>query len=254
MTPTNPTTINDTDVGEVAADLPNVGRGALGAAGLAGVAYTLCMFFTSPDGPPVATATAQQVRDHVTSNGTTIQVAAIGGMLGITAALIFFAALTRQVRDRLPRSLLGDVVFSSGLLVVIYQWLMTTADAMTTLLPNLVGSDVKRVDDTTLRGWYGLTGFTHFMGDLAVVPMSVVMASFSVAALRGGLVPNWLSWAGLVFSAAGAIGIVGILAAVDALYAFWFIAMFGYWSWILAIAITCLIRRRRRDSPSVASA
>ena len=49
MTPTNPTTINDTDVGEVAADLPNVGRGALGAAGLAGVAYTLCMFFTSPD-------------------------------------------------------------------------------------------------------------------------------------------------------------------------------------------------------------
>ncbi len=135
MTPTNPTTINDTDVGEVAADLPNVGRGALGAAGLAGVAYTLCMFFTSPDGPPVATATAQQVRDHVTSNGTTIQVAAIGGMLGITAALIFFAALTRQVRDRLPRSLFGDVVFSSGLLVVIYQWLMTTADAMTTLLP-----------------------------------------------------------------------------------------------------------------------
>ena len=137
--------------------------------------------------------------------------------------------------------------------MVIYQWLMTTADAMTTLLPNLVGSDVKRVDDATLRGWYGLTGFTHFMGDLAVVPMIVVMASFSVAALRGGLLPKWLSWAGLVFSAAGALGIVGILAAVDALYAFWFVAMFGYWSWILAVAITFLIRRRRTGSPSVAS-
>ena len=124
---------------------------------------------------------------------------------------------------------------------------------MTTLLPNLVDSDLQSVDDATLRGWYGLTGFTHFMGDLAVVPMVVVLASFSVAALRGGLLPRWLSWAGLGFSGAGVLGTVGILAVVDVLYTFWFVALFGYWFWILAVAITFLIRLRRTRSPSVAA-
>ena len=107
MAQTNRTTTKDAHVDAIHSGLPHVGRGSLGAAGLAGVAYVLCGSLTPPDGPPVATATAAQVRDHVTASGTAIQAAAIAGMLGVAAALVFFAGLTRQVRDRLPGSPLG---------------------------------------------------------------------------------------------------------------------------------------------------
>lgn len=225
--------------------LPAVGTGALIAAGLAGLLYGLSMSGTFPDGPSISTATATQIREHVTANGTAIRASAVMGMLAIAAALVFFAGLTRQVRDRLPGSLLADLTLGAALLVLAYQLLVTTAEALTSLLPHLIGSDLASVDDATLRGWYGLTGFTHFLGDLAIIPMAVVLASFSLASLRGHLLPRWLSWAGVVVAAAGVLGSVGILLAVDALYPAWFVGLFGYWFWVLAVAVTSLVRVRR---------
>jgi hypothetical protein len=229
--------------------LPAVGRGALLAAGLAGLVYALSTFGTFPDGPPISTATATQIRDHVTTNGTAIRASAVVGMLAIAAALVFFSAATRQVRDRLPGSLLADLVLLAGVLVVAYQWLITTAEALISLLPHLVGSDLAGVDEATLRGWYGLTGFTHFLGDLAIIPMAVVVGSFSLAGLRGHLLPRWLSWSGVAVSAAGALGSIGILLALDALYPAWFAGLFGYWFWVLAAAVTFLARSRRPSAP-----
>jgi hypothetical protein len=238
MALTHRTTINDPT-------LPAAGRGALLTAGVSGFVYALSTFGTFPDGPPVSTATATQIRDHVTSNGTTIRASAVVGMVAVAAALVFFAALTRQVRDRLAASLLADLVLVSGLLVVAYQWLITTAEAMTSLLPHLVGSELAGVDDAILRGWYGLTGYTHFLGDLAIIPMAMVLASFSLASLRADLLPRWLSWLGLTVAAAGALGSIGILLAVDALYPAWFGGLFGFWFWVLAAAVTFLLRSRR---------
>ncbi len=101
------------------------------------------------------------------------------------------------------------------------------------------------MDDGILQGWYALNGFTHFMGDLALVPMVLLIAAFSLAALRGGLLPKWLAWVGLVITGAGVLGMVGILAEVSGLYAFWFAGLFGYFLWILAVSVTCLNRLRR---------
>ncbi len=243
MALTHRTTIDDPT-------LPSVGRGALLAAGVAGLVYALSTFGTFPDGPNVATATATQIRDHVTTNGAAIRGSAVVSMAAIAAALVFFSALTRQVRDRMPGSLLADLVLAASVLVVAYQWLITTAEAMISLLPHLIGSDLAGVDDATLRGWYGLTGFTHFLGDLAIIPMAVTLASFSLASLRGHLLPRWLSWAGVAVSAAGAVGSIGILLAVDALYPAWFAGLFGYWFWVLAAAVTFLARSRRHRAPS----
>ena len=57
-------------------------------------------------------------------------------------------------------------------------------------------------------------------------------------------------------AAAGAVGMVGILAVVDALYPFWFVALFGYVLWIAALATTFLIRVRHHQAqtPSTAGA
>lgn len=237
------TTIDDPAV-------PRAGRAALLLAGLAGLVYGLCTFGTFPDGPGIATATADQVRQHVTASGATIRADAVVGMVAVTAALVFFCALTRQVRDRLPGSLLADLLLASGILVVAYHWLITTAEALTTLLPHLIGSDLGSVNDATLQGWYGLTGYTHFLGDLAIIPMALTMAAFSLAGRRGKLLPRWLTWAGLAVATAAAVGAVGILLAVDALYPAWFVGLFGYWFWVLAIAVTSLIRHRRLRTPT----
>ena len=47
-------------------------------------------------------------------------------MIGVAAAVVFLAALVRQVRDRLPGSLLADVVLGAGILLIAYQWLVVT--------------------------------------------------------------------------------------------------------------------------------
>lgn len=225
--------------------VPARSRGALLTTGAAGLVYALSTFGTFPDGPEISTATAKQVREHVSANSTIIRADALVGMAAVAAALVFFAALTRQVRDRLAGSLHADLVLAAGILVVFYHWLITTAEALTSLLPNLVGSDLRSVDDATLQGWYGLTGFTHFLGDLAILPMALAVGSFCLASRRGQLLPRWLTWAGLAVATAAVLGSVGILLAVDALYPAWFAGLFGYWLWVLAVAIASLVRARR---------
>ena len=186
------------------------------------------------------------MRDPVAKTGGAAQVAAMAGMVGLEAALLFFAALVRQVRDRLPGSLLAEVVLGAGVLIVAYQWLMVTAEALPRLLPNLLDSvSLGAVNDRTVQGWYDLAGFTHFMGDLAMVPMIMVVGAFSLAAKRGRLLPRWLVWVSLAIVASGAIGMVGIIGEVRALYPFWFGALFGYFLWILAVSVTSVVRLRR---------
>ena len=52
----------------------------------------------------------------------------------------------------------------------------------------------------------------------------------------------------LGLAGAGVLGMVGILAEVDVLYPFWFAALFGFFFWILAVSVTCLVRLRRLGS------
>ena len=233
-------------------DLPAQGRGALAAGGLAGLAYWFAGWAPFPDGPQVTTASAQQIRDHITTTGNSIQVAALAGMVGVAAAVVFVAALVRQIRDRLPESMLAEVVFGAGILFIAYQWLVVTAEALLRLVPKLLDSvALAAVDDQTMRGWYALIGFTHFMGDLAVVPTVMLLTAFSLAARRGRLLPGWLVWVGLAIAAAGLVGMVGILGEVDALYPFWFVGLIGYFMWTLAVSITFLVRlRRSRPHPA----
>jgi hypothetical protein len=193
----------------------------------------------------MATASGDQIRSYVAASGGSIQGAAFAGMVSVTAGLILVPALARQVRDRLPGSLLADAVLGAGLLVILYQWLMVAAAALLRFLPNLLDSvDLSGTDDVTVQGWYGLSGFTHFLGDLALVPMMVLVACFSLAARRGRLLPRWLAWGGLIIAAFGALGMVGILGEFGALYAFWFAGLFGYYLWILAASIAFLFRLR----------
>lgn len=84
------------------------------------------------------------------------------------------------------------------------------------------------------------------LGDLAMVPMVMLVGAFSLAARRGRLLPRWLAVVGLVIAVAGALGMVGIVGEVADLYPCWIGAAIGYFLWILAVSVTCLHRLRRR--------
>ena len=65
------------------------------------------------------------------------------GMLAIAAALVFFAGLTRQVRDRLPGSLLADLTLGPALLVPRLPVAGHDRGSLeASLLPHLIGSDL----------------------------------------------------------------------------------------------------------------
>jgi len=86
---------------------------------------------------------------------------------------------------------------------------------------------------------------------VATVSGLVVLFAFSIAALKGGLLPRWLAWLGLVFACSGTLGIVGIATGVGLLYGFWFGGLFGFVLWILLVSAMFALRWwRSRPAPA----
>jgi hypothetical protein len=197
------------------------------------------------DGPPVETASADQIRSFLANNDTGIRASATAGALAMALVLVFAVSLARLIRRRSGGSPLADLVVVGGALVALWHWLVVAGTSLT-LVQTLDGTDLASVDDATLRGWYGLTNLTHLFADLGMIPMAMVMAATSLSALRTGLFARWLAWLGLVFAVGGAIGTVGITIASNPLSNVWFVGIFGWWAWALMLAVTCGLRLRSR--------
>jgi hypothetical protein len=219
-------------------------RAALLAAAISGITYFLLGLITPPDGPPVETATAAQIRVFLIENNAGLRIGALVGALAIPTVLVFTAALARLVRSRLPGSMPADLIIAGGVLVAALHWLVAATASMT-LVQDLDGTDLATVDDATLRGWYGLTNLSHFFFDLGMAPIVLVMVTFSIAALRAGLLPRWLCWLGLAGSVAGVIGTAGLALAWKPLALPWFGGLFGWMLWTLMVGLVLGLRRRR---------
>lgn len=222
-------------------------RSALLAAVISGLLYVVVAFVPQVDGPPVETASADQIRSFLAEHDSGLRILALAAALAIPLVLVFITALARLIRGRIPGSQLADLVVAGGVLVAIWHWVVV-AGTSTTLVQELDGYDLARVDDATLRGWYGLSNFTHFFADLAMLGIATVMAAASIAALRTGLFARWLGWLGLVFATGGVVGTIGITLAWKPLAVVWFLGIFGWWLWVLIVAVTCGVRFRRRDA------
>ena len=230
-------------------------RGTLFAIAISGLLYVLLVFVPQVDGPPVETASTDQIRTFLENNTSGLSAMATAGGLAIPLVLIFTASIARLIRGRMPGSQLADLVVGGGVLVAIWHWLVV-AVASTTLVQALDGTKLSSVDDATLRGWYGLLNFSHIFADLGMAAMATVMAATSIAALRTGLFSRWFGWLGLIFATGGAIGTIAITMAWGGLSNVWFIGIFGWWIWSVTITITCglRLRRRTRSAPDPALA
>jgi hypothetical protein len=225
-------------------------RSALGTAAAAGlITFVVSLGTWVSDGAPRSgTATAAQIRSFLGAHETAVRIIGLSGALGIAAVLVFTAALARLVRQTRPGSPLADIIFGGGVLAAVEIWTVTSAHSLT-----VVVDDLAAVNDATLRGWYDLQKYAEFFGDIGVVPRSLVIGAFSLAALRAGLLPRWLSWLGLLIASAGLLGVVTFaLPLWEPLAALWFTGLFGWWLWPLAIGVALSIRWiRTRRTPAL---
>lgn len=233
---------------ETAAARPS-DRAALLAAAISGLLYVLGAFVPQVDGPPVETASADQIRSFLAEHDSGLRILATTSALAIPIVLVFTVSIARLIRSRTPGSTLADLVVAGGVLVAIWHWLVVAGNS-TTLVQALDGTDLATVDDATLRGWYGLTNFTHLFADLGMAGIATVIAATSIAVLRTGLFARWLGWLGLILATGGAVGTVGITLAWKPLAIPWFVGIFGWWLWTLTVALTCALRLRHRATRS----
>ena len=219
-------------------------RGVLLAAAISGIFYFILAWARPPDGPPVEAATPAEIRAFLSEHGTALRLGALVGALAIPTVLVFTVCVARLVRRRLPGSVLADLIIGGGVLVAVLHWLLAATVGMT-LVQALDGTDLATVDDATLRSWYGLSNLSHFFFDLGMAPVAVVMVASSVAGLRAAFLPRWLSWLGLVFGVAGALGTGGVAVAWKPLALPWVGGLYGWVLWTLLVGVTLGLRWRR---------
>ncbi len=218
-------------------------------AAISGLLYVALIFVPQVDGPSVETATAGQIRVFLQAHDTGIRMTATAGALSIPLVLVFSASLARMIRRRGDESPLADVVVGAGVLVAMWHWVVVAASWMT-LVQALDGHDLSNVNDATLVGWYGLSNFAHLFADLGMCGIATLIGATSIASLRTGLFPRWLSWGGLVIAAGGGVGTVGITVAWIPLADVWFVGIFGWVMWTFLVAVTCGNRLVRGSRPT----
>lgn len=225
-------------------DTPTIGRGAAITAAIAGPLILVGSFASPADGPDVATATAEEIRTWAHTQATALHVGALGGLLSLAVILIMTAALTRVLRDALPRSLLADLFAGASLLLVGSLFLNVTAGAVPVVLPDLIGADLNTVDDDVLRGWYGLTGFTHLLGDFQMIFIALLVGGYSAGVLRARMLPRWIGWLGSAIAVSAGLGTAGVALNSGPLYGFWLGGIFGWVLWYPIVGITLALRAR----------
>jgi hypothetical protein len=211
----------------------------------AAVAFVAGFFFPPPDGPRVGQASAAEVRSWVEANSVALHAAATGLVLAAVGFLVVAAGVSALVRRHLPGSMLSELLVGGTVVVAVLLVLDTAAQTMGLLLPGLVDTDLAEVSDPVVVTWLAVGGFTHFLGDLQMAFIAVVLASGSLAAHRLGLVNRWLCYAGLGLAGCAVLGTLGITLSVDALYPLWFAGIYGFYLSLLVLAASALLSWRR---------
>ncbi|MFZ0324015.1 MAG: hypothetical protein WAN48_07780 [Actinomycetes bacterium] len=211
----------------------------------AAVAFVVGFFFPPPDSPRVGQADAADVRAWVESNSVALHAAATALVLAAVGFLVVAAGLSALVRRHLRGSMLSELLVGSAVVVAVLLVLDTAAQTMSLILPGLVDTNLADVSDPVVVIWLAVGGFTHFLGDLQMAFIAVLLASGTMAARRLRLVNRWLGYLGLVVAGCSALGTLGITLSIDALYPLWFVGIYGFYFSLLVLAASAAFAWRR---------
>ena len=220
-------------------------RRTLGLAALTGLMLFVVSLgtFTPESSPAVGDATAAEIRRFAADNAGTLKLNQVAALIGIVLLVVFVAALAQLVRARRPHSIVPDVLVLCGAVIAVHNALNTAVKTIFAF-PHEVAS----VSDSTIVAWYDLDGVVQWFGAMVrVAPCMVLIAAFSVFALRTRLMARWVSWAGLAVAAGGIARGVDVF---DVLGPVGFVTLFGWWLWPLAVGgalgVRWLKARRRQ--------
>lgn len=233
---------------EVSGQAARKDRVVLIVAAVASLIYFISAFSPQPEGPDVETATAPEIRAYYEENASNFQGNATMNAFAMAAVVLFTVSFARIIRRREPGSPLADLVVVGGLMIAVWQWMDMAINSMT-VVQSLDGTAISSVSDASLVTWYHMTNASHLWGDLAMVPISIAMGAASAATIRLGVLPQWLGWVGLVCSAAGSLGLIGITSGVEAVSLFWFVGIWGWFLWVPLAGGALAMRLRTSDGP-----
>ncbi|HQR25971.1 MAG TPA: hypothetical protein PLP61_02930 [Nocardioides sp.] len=206
--------------------------------------YFVLLFVVPPDGPPVETASSDQIRSYYTENASALHASALAAAAAGPAVIVFCAAIAQLVARRAAWSFWPPAMVAGGVLIAVWHW-VTAAIEANIAVQGLDGTDLASVDDGVVAAWYAMTNVGHLFGDLAMSAIVLTLASMSWGCRHSEVLPAWLSWCGLSVAAAGAVGVVGVTLAVGPLANAWFIGLFGWTVWVPTVAILLLVRPLR---------
>lgn len=163
---------------------------------------------------------ADDIQFHLEDNSTRVQVA---GYVGVLAAFFFYwfaSSLRAMLRaaeggtGRVSNIAFGGAI-GAGTLMAGGFVLLLAAGAR-------AGTDagISGIAATTTYDIYGLV-----FGSAVPLALGVMIAAFSVIALRTRVVPQWLGWASVVIAVGSISPLSYIFVALDALWVVWISAL-----------------------------
>jgi hypothetical protein len=212
-----------------------------------GVAFIAC-WLPAPDAPGLGSSDADAVRAWIAANSTALRASAVAIMLVSVTLVATAAGLVSLARRRLSASLVPDLTLACAVVVGVVLMLDIAASTTGRVVPQLLDTTISDVTDPVVVGWLAVGGYAHYLGDLNMVFISVLLACGSQLALRLRLTKRWLCYLGMALGACGGLGVIGLMLAVPALYPLWFAGMFGLYLGLLVLSISCLLSWRRLAS------
>ena len=176
---------------------------------LAGLAYVVLYIAAFGMGIEVGPSDREILDYYADSGHRTKELIAFFLIASAALAFVVFALGLRTLIARVepPTGALAPMVFGSG---VGSATLVLAGNALSRATAFAAGEDVFELDANTRR-LFETSGFLLLVsGALAAI---LLVVAVSLAALRYGVLPRWLGWAGFVFAALLplAIGFIGFL-------------------------------------------
>jgi hypothetical protein len=186
------------------------------------------------------------VRRYYESNQDAIGWLVVAEGVAFAALVVLVVGLAAVARAHgARRGVLTDLLLVSGTLAAVAVWLQGALDLVPVVMLDDDGT-LAPYSDQTLLALDPVLRLGETMGDLATVPRGLLLLAVSLLALQHRFLPRWLAWFGLVLAVACLVSVVGAGSGLTPLLVPFFVALFGFPVWLLAVGVVLGARSVRR--------
>jgi hypothetical protein len=182
--------------------------------------------------PEVGKTTGAEIRQYALDHGTQLRVSAVAVLAGSLVLIVLIAGMSQLLRQSRPGSVMPTVLVVSGSVAIVGMLLNAATASVFAFSHELDG-----VSDSTVVTYYEVAEVAeHFMyGWVLGGPCMLLVATFSLAALRDRLMARWVCWFGFILAAEAVFEILSAPFPDFGLGSLHLILIFGWWLWPLFV-------------------